>query len=134
MRHSRLLILLLSLPLFLFVGATSAGAATVSSVDVVSATLVAKGAGAQVVLTGSCDAGESGVFSATVTQAVGNHVAQGSGYVVLTCTGETQEATVLVMANVSGAPFHVRVALVSAGIVWGCCSSVSTAEVVHIRR
>jgi hypothetical protein len=151
MKHSRLLILLLSLPLFLFVGTTSVAAATVPSVaaatvpsvaaatvpsvDVVSATLVAKGAGVQVVLTGSCDAGAgAGVFSATVTQAVGNRVAQGTGYVVLTCTGEPQEATVLVTANVSGARFHVRDALVSASIVFGCCSSVSTAEVVRIVR
>jgi hypothetical protein len=134
MRHSRLFILLLSLPLFLFVGATSVGAATVPSVDIVSATLVAKGAGVQVVLTGSCDAGESGVFSATVTQAVGNQIAQGTGDVVLTCTGETQEATILVTANVSGARFHVGDALVSASIVFGCCSSVSTAEVVRVAK
>jgi hypothetical protein len=134
MRHSRLLILLLSLPLFLFIGVTSASAQTVPSVNVVSATLLAKGAGVQVVLTGSCDAGDLGTFSATVTQASKNRVAQGSGYVNLTCTGETQEATIVAVAGGSGAPFHVGAALVGASIVFGCCSSVSTTEVVRIVR
>jgi hypothetical protein len=134
MRLSRLFILMLGLPLFLFVGATSASAATAPSVSIVSATLIAKGAGVQVAVTGSCDAGESGVFSASITQAVGSHVAQGSGDVVLTCTGEPQEATILVTPDVSGAPFHVGDALAGASIVFGCCSTVSTSEVARIAR
>ncbi len=77
MRRSRLLILLLGLPLLLFAGPVAASAATVSSLDVVhSATLVAKGAGVQVGLSGTCDVGESGVFGATVTQSVGNRIVE----------------------------------------------------------
>lgn len=87
-----------------------------------------------VVLNGSCDAGESGVFSATVTQAARSRVASGNGFIALTCTGETQQAKFVVAASGSGAPFHVGTALVSAGIVFGCCSGVSTTEVVRITR
>jgi hypothetical protein len=134
MRRSRLLIVLLSLPLLLLAGTTAVRAQTTSTVNIESATLVAKGAAAQVVFTGTCDAGEIGVFGATVTQAVGNKVAQGTGFVVLTCTGEPQEATVLVTANVNGARFHVGDALVSASIIFGCCTSVGTSETVRIAR
>ena len=134
MRSSRLLILLLSLPLFLFFGTTSASATTAPSVTIVSATLIAKGAAVQVVVTGSCDAGESGVFNAAITQARGNHVAQGSGFVVLTCTGDLQEATIVVTPDINGTTFHVGDALVSASIIFGCCSSVSTSEVARIIR
>jgi hypothetical protein len=134
-KKSRLYILLFSLSLLLTVlGVRTASAQTAPSINIVSVTLLAKGAGVQVVLNGSCDAGESGVFSATVTQAARNRVASGSGFIALTCTGETQPAKFVVAASGSGAPFHVGTSLVSAGIVFGCCSGVSTTEVVRIAR
>jgi hypothetical protein len=135
MSRSRLLILLLGLPLLLLAGPVAANAATVSSIDIVdSATLVAKGAGVQVALSGTCDVGETGVFGVTVTQAVGTRIAEGSGFVVVTCTGEPQQVTVLVVADVAGRPFHVGDALVTASLTSGCCTQISTQEVVRIRR
>ncbi|MEU4712435.1 hypothetical protein AB0F73_02010 [Micromonospora purpureochromogenes] len=135
MSRSRFLILLLGLPLLLLVGSAPASAATGSSMDILdSVTLVAKGAGVQVEVTGTCDAGDSGVFSVTVTQAVGSRIAQGSDYVVVTCTGEQQQVAVLVVADVDGTSFRVGDALVSASLIWACCSNSSTQEVVRIRR
>jgi hypothetical protein len=135
MSRSRLLILLLGLPLLLLAGPVAANAAAASSLDVVdSATLVAKGAGVEVGLSGTCDVGESGVFAATVSQTVGTHLAGGSGFVVVTCTGEPQQVTVLVVADIAGRAFHPGDALVTATLTFGCCTQISTQEVVRIRR
>jgi hypothetical protein len=134
MYRSRLLIPMLVLPLLLLAGPAAASAATISPIDVDSVTLVAGGAGVQVELTGTCDVGESGVFSATVTQAIGRRIAQGSDFAVVTCTGEQQQAAVLVVAEVGGASFRIGHAVVTASLTWGCCTQISTDEVVRIRR
>jgi hypothetical protein len=135
MSRSRLLILLVGVPMLLLAGSASASAASVSSIDIVdSVTLVAKGAGVQVALNGTCDVGESGVFGTTVTQAFGKGVAEGSGFVVVTCTGEQQQVTVVVAADIGGRPFHVGDALVTGSLTFGCCTQISTQEVVRIRR
>jgi hypothetical protein len=133
MRRYRFLGLLLAAPLLLAVPAP-ASAAVVPSIDVTAATLLANGAGVQLELTGTCDVGESGVFSATVTQSTGRHVAQGTGFTVVTCTGEPQQATVIVAADVTGVAFRTGDALVDASLIFGCCTGVSTQEVIRLRR
>jgi len=130
------MIVLLALSLLGVGAATPAGAQTVTSIDVVSATLVAKGAALDVNLTVTCEAGASGSAGATVTQRSGNVIMQGSGSATFVCTGEPQTVTVRVVAAAGGAPFRSGDAVVSAYVI-ACsfeCQSASTNETVRVGR
>lgn len=137
MKHLHRLTLLLASPLFLLATPTPASAAPAASVDIESVRLLAHGAGLQLDLTGTCDAGtaEDGSITATVTQKAGRRVAQGDGSAYpLTCDGDRLRATVIITADVSGGPFHVGDALVAASLASGCCNAASVQEVVRIGR
>lgn len=115
----------------------SAIATGIPAISVNSATLVAKGAAVQVVFTVTCGARDDGIISTTTTQAVEERVAQGTQGVVLKCTGKPQHASVVAAANVNGAPFFPRIALVMAHVS-DCpganCTEASTNKVLIIRR
>ena len=129
MSRSRIVFLLLVLPLLIVAAPASANAVTPSPLDIGSARLVADGAGVRVAFTGTCDAGETAVAGfQTITQAVGNRIAKGSGGVVFQCTGQPQPLSALAVADVIGAPFRVGTALVTATLGWGCCTQV---QAVH---
>ncbi len=137
-RSITIIALLLGLPLPFLTAAVPASAASVPAITVNSATLVANGAGVQLGLTATCGAGDIGGINATITQAVGNHIAQGSiTPISFTCTGAPQPISAVAAANVNGAPFRTGVALVMASLS-DCpganCTNVSTDKVVRIQR
>jgi hypothetical protein len=116
---------------------TSASAVGIPAISVNSATLVADGAAVRVVFTATCGAGDSGIFSSTITQAAGDRVAQGGNqFVGFNCTGKPQQLSYLFAANVNGAPFHLGVAVVQANIS-DCpganCTGASTDKVLRIK-
>ncbi|MFJ8685843.1 hypothetical protein [Micromonospora wenchangensis] len=137
-RRSTAMFLALVLPLFVFVGATPAVAAT-PTLKISSVTLVAKGAGVRLDYVVSCDEGSSGELHATITQAVGNRIAYGSvpQYKLWTCTGQTQPLSALIPADVAGVPFRTGEALLFAWIA-SCpganCEYAETEQVVRIVR
>jgi hypothetical protein len=115
----------------------SASATGIPAISVNSVTLVARGAAVQVVFTVTCGARDDGIVDTTTTQAVDEHVAQGTQGVVLKCTGKPQQASVVAAANVNGAPFFRRIAVVMAH-VQDCpganCTQASTNKVLTISR
>jgi hypothetical protein len=95
----------------------SASATSNLSIRADSATLVANGAAIRVVFTITCPAGPGGTAGASITQAAGEGVAQGTTQPLgFTCTGEPQQESALATATVGGAPFHAGVALVTANV------------------
>jgi len=106
-------IALLGLSLFAVLAPTPASAA--SSVDVTSATLVARGVAVDLTLTVTCQAGMSGGSELILRQRSGDRVAIGSGWAPITCTGEPQAVTGRVYADGGGLVFHKGVALASGG-------------------
>jgi hypothetical protein len=129
------IILLLALPLLGVVVATPASAQTTPTVDVTSATLVARGAAVDVRATVTCEAGSSAFLGVNVRQRSGNRIAQGGGSKSFTCTGLPQTITVRV-GNFTDVPFRVGEALVET-FLQACngfeCQSVETSETVRIR-
>jgi hypothetical protein len=115
----------------------SASATSTPSISVDSVTLVANGAAIRVVFTATCGAGDDGIIGLTTTQAVGDHVAQGTPQTVLKCTGKPQHVSALAAANVNGAPFRPGIALVMASMS-DCpganCTGASSDKVLDIRR
>ena len=115
--------------------AVAAVAAPTLTVD--SAALVADGAGVRVQLTATCAAGDEGGATPTVTQAAGDRVAQGVKALGFICTGAPQQLSVLVVADVRGAPFHAGTALVTADLS-DCpganCEHATAERVLRIRR
>jgi hypothetical protein len=101
--------------------AVPASAQTTYTVDITSATLVAKGAGVEVELTLTCPAGASLYPNVSVTQRSGQGMAQSfqNRSSSLSCTGLPQTMTVLVVAK-PGPSFGVGEAVVSADIVIFC--------------
>jgi hypothetical protein len=100
------LVALLALVVALFATAGSASAAT-ATIQVGSGTLVARGAAVDVPVTVSltCDEGfTSGFVNLFLSQAQGRTLATGGGSAQVSCTGETQTATIRVFAD--SAPFH----------------------------
>jgi hypothetical protein len=85
------------------------------------ATLVAKGAGVDISVTASCSGPEvvSGTISVLLTEAVKNGVATGDGEAGIDCTGTTQTAEILVIAQ-SGKAFTKGTAVASGNI--GACT------------
>jgi len=114
----------------------SATAASIPAISVNSATLVANGAAIRVVFTATCGKGDDGGVNSTTTQAVGDHVAQGTTQTGFTCTGTPQQLSALAAANVNGAPFRPGIAVVMASVS-DCpganCTGASTNKVLSIR-
>jgi len=69
-----------------------------------SATLVAKGAGANVLVTASCSgtAGNSGQVFVSLSERVGGAITLGFGQTIFECTGASQQVQVLVTAGATG--------------------------------
>ena len=119
----------------------AASATSIPAISVNSATLVADGAAIRVAFTATCGAGDDGIFSSTTTQAVGDHVAQGTIGVptgtAFKCTGKPQQISFLAAANVNGAPFRPGIAVVQASLS-DCpganCTGASRDKVLGIRR
>jgi hypothetical protein len=128
MRHRLLaLLLLLGLPLLAVGVATPASAQTAPSVEVSSATVVARGAALDLTATVTCGAGYIGYLSINVTERSGSGIAQGYGSTSFVCTGEPQTVTVSLIAQGSGAPFRVGTAVLNASIS-ACSPDYSTCQ------
>ncbi|MEH0928294.1 hypothetical protein [Micromonospora sp. CPCC 205558] len=132
------MIMALVLPLLVLVGAAPAAAAA-PTLKVKSVTLVAKGAGVRLDVVVTCDEGSSGELRGTITQAAGNRIANGSvpQYRVWTCTGQSQQLSTLIPADVAGAPFHTGEALLLM-VAYACpganCEEARAEQVVRIVR
>ncbi|SCG53779.1 hypothetical protein [Micromonospora halophytica] len=113
MRRIMTTIALLGLSLFVLLAPTPASAA--STVDVTSATLVARGVAVDVTITVACPAGMSGGVELSLRQRSGNGVAYGSGWAPVACTGEPQEVTGRVAAQADGEIFRNGETLVNVG-------------------
>src|SRR6266704_1960801 len=114
--------------------------ADVTSIQGLSAQLVAKGAEVDVTVTFTCTAGDTvaapqgafgGGLSASVQQAV-SKTQQAAGFGSgggQTCTGSPQTGVVKVLANVPGPPFRIGPAVVNASVTscgtTGCFSATS---------
>ena len=114
MRRIVTILILAGLSVTGFVGASPASAQVTPTVDITSATLIARGAALEVTYTVTCEAGLQGFVSASITQRVGPRIAQGSGGTSFTCTGSPQTVTVLATAfGGGGAPFRQGTAVTS---------------------
>ncbi|MBG6099774.1 hypothetical protein ACLQ3D_21145 [Micromonospora vinacea] len=132
------MILALVLPLLVLVGAAPAAAAA-PTLKIKSVTLVAKGAGVRLDFVVTCDEGSYADLRGTITQAAGNRIANGSvpEWRLWDCTGQSQPLSVLIPADVAGAPFHTGEALLLM-VVYACpganCEEVRAEQVVRIVR
>ncbi|CCH20161.1 hypothetical protein [Micromonospora lupini] len=114
MRRSTATIALLGLSLFVLLTPSPASAA--STVEVTSATLVARGVAVDVTLTVTCDPGLSGATELIIRQRSGNRVAYASGWAPLNlCTGEPQVVTGRAWVEGGGLVLKPGVALISGG-------------------
>lgn len=131
------IIVLLGIPLLAVGMAAPVSAQTMPTIDITSATLVAKGAAVDVSVTVTCEAGASGSVGTTITQRSGNTVMQGSGSTSFVCTGEPQTVTVRTVAEVGGPPFKsgeaVAHAFANACGEFGC-EFASTDETIRIGK
>jgi hypothetical protein len=113
----------------------AAGATITPSISVNSVTLVANGAAIRVAFTATCGAGDDGSVGSTTTQAVGEHIAQGSPGTQFTCTGKPQHMSAVGAANVNGAPFRRGIAIIQASVT-DCpganCTGASINKVLSI--
>ncbi|WP_433262622.1 hypothetical protein ACQPWR_23585 [Micromonospora vinacea] len=114
MRRIITTIALLGLSLSVLLAPTPASAA--SSVEVTSATLVARGVAVDITLTVTCPAGLSGATELIVRQRSGDRVAYASGWAPLnSCTGEPQAVPGRAWVEGGGLVLHKGVALISGG-------------------
>ena len=125
----------------LLVGSATAASATHTVELADTGTLVAKGAGALVPVTVTCEPSTFPPFpfpgpggssvSVSLTQRSGNRVAQGFGGTSVTCDGTTQTVNVLLTA--SQAPFKQGTALATATMfhcdATGCHTASDTEEI-----
>ena len=137
-RRFTALVLFFELMLVGVVLATPANAQVPPIVEVSpEATLVADGAAVDIVVAGTCEAGQTLFVGLTVTQAVKKSFAQGNGSSSIPCTGEPESVTVRAIARADLAPFRTGSALVS-GNVTVCdpfCRFVSlSGQEVRIRK
>ncbi|MGB2571677.1 hypothetical protein ACPFP2_24975 [Micromonospora citrea] len=114
MRRIMTTIALLGLSLFVLLAPTPASAA--NTVDVTSATLVARGVAVDVTVTVVCPASTSGSIELSLRQRSGSGLAYGSGWAPVHCTGEPQEVTARVTAQESGEIFRNGETLVTGGL------------------
>jgi len=120
-RYLTAVILLLGIPSFALAIASPAGADAPPAVEIVSATLIARGAAIDVALSVSCEAGvdptsANAAVSVFITQAVGRRVASGQNGTQFSCTGQPQTPTIRVVAQGSGAAFKKGEAVMLAGL------------------
>jgi len=118
--------------------AASAQSIPVPTISVDSVTVVANGAVIRVVFTASCVAGRTtGTISSTITEAAGNHIAQGTTLPFgFTCTGKPQQVSGLAPADVNGVPFRPGIAFVQASALYcpgANCSNASTDKILSIQ-
>ncbi|MCG5445209.1 hypothetical protein NIE79_003654 [Micromonospora sp. NIE79] len=114
MRRIVTAIALLGLSLTVMLVPTPASAA--STVEVTSATLVARGVAVDITLTVTCPAGLSGATELIVRQRSGDRVAYAGGWAPLnSCTGEPQAVTGRAWVEGGGLVLHKGVALISGG-------------------
>ncbi|WP_435207303.1 hypothetical protein [Micromonospora sp. bgisy143] len=114
MRRITTITALLGLSLVALLTPTPASAA--STVDVTSATLVARGVAVDITLTVTCDPGLSGATELIVRQRSGDRVAYASGWAPLdSCTGEPQTVTGRAWVEGGGLALNPGVALISGG-------------------
>ncbi|MGI5519582.1 hypothetical protein ACQEUX_01320 [Micromonospora sp. CA-259024] len=113
MRRTLTTIALLGLSLVALLTPTAASAA--STVEVTSATLVARGVALDVSLTVTCPAGMSGGTELIIRQRSGNKVAYASGWGPASCTGEPQIVTGRAWVEGGGLVLKPGVALISGG-------------------
>jgi len=99
------IVLLMALPLTGVVVTAPVSAQTPPTIDITSATLIAKGAAVDVGLTVNCEVGYSYYYSGvTLTQRSSKLIAQGSGSSseIVTCNGQPQTVTARVTASANG--------------------------------
>jgi hypothetical protein len=116
-------------------GAAPASAAPTESVDIVSATRVAKGAAVDLATVVVCESGYSAFVFGTVTQRSGNTVAQGYGGTQVACTGAEQTVVLQVLAQSGGGAFKKGTAIASAELQVCTefeCRFVQTSETIKI--
>ncbi|MEU4554754.1 hypothetical protein [Micromonospora violae] len=114
MRRIITTIALIALSLSVVLSPTPASAA--STIDVTSATLVARGVAVDITLTVTCPAGLSGATELIVRQRSGNRVAYASGWAPLSsCTGEPQTVPGRAWVEGGGLALNRGVALISGG-------------------
>ncbi|NJC11160.1 hypothetical protein F4558_000986 [Micromonospora profundi] len=110
MRRITTTIALLGLSLFALLTPSPASAA--STIEVTSATLVAKGVALDITLTVTCPAGMSGGTELIIRQRSGNTVAYASGWAPLSCAGEPRTATGRAWVSEGGRVLHNGEALI----------------------
>ena len=116
-------------------GATPASAAPTESIEIVSATRVAKGAAVDLATVVVCESGYSAFVSGSITQRAGRTIAQGYGGTQVACTGAEQAATVRIVAQSGGAAFKKGTAIASAELQLCTefeCRFVQTSETVTV--
>ncbi|MEU7801182.1 hypothetical protein [Micromonospora arborensis] len=114
MRRIITAIALLGLSLSVALAPTPASAD--SSIEVTSATLVARGVAVDITLTVTCQPGLSGATELIVRQRSGDRVAYAGGWAPLSgCTGEPQAVQGRAWAESGGLVLHKGVALISGG-------------------
>jgi hypothetical protein len=138
MRHRLFaIILMLGIPLVGVVAATPVSAQTTLTVEVTSATLVAKGAAVDVELTVACEVGSSSSVFLRLSQRSGHRITQGSQNTAFSCTGQSQIVTVRVVPDAGLAPFKTGDAVL-AGTAQACtefgCQFAGIDEIVHIGK
>jgi hypothetical protein len=104
------------------------------SIEVMSARLLAKGAGVEVTVEYQCPFGTASL-SLRVSQRAGSAVTQGFGGEEVSCTGAPETTTVIVVPD-GGRPFKVGAAIVEAEL-FSCsffCGSVQDDEEVRVSR
>jgi hypothetical protein len=98
--------------------------------------LTAGGAAVDVPVTVACS-GRDGFLSLTLTQRVGNRIAQGSGWASVACVGQTQRLLLRVVAFGGGPAFRAKPALADASAS-ACndlyCFNDQASEVIDVRR
>ena len=105
-------------------------------VQVVSATVVSRGAAVDVTLEVTCNSPFGADVFVTVTQRSGSGIARGSAFESVGCTGSGEQVVIRVPAS-AGRAFKQGTAVVSAEI-FGCnnvtCGSETDSEVVELTK
>lgn len=100
------------------------------------ATLVAKGAGADVSVTTQCSGAPSASASVTLTERVGKGIASGFASAEVGCTGASQTVTILVTAEAGGKAFDKSTAIAQ-GVIEACspftCGTAQDQETITIK-
>lgn len=128
------LAILIGLPLSTSLAAAPAMAQVTPSVEVSSATLVAKGAAADFHLVVSCVVGSVPFINLSVVQKAGNKVTQAFGSASFTCEAETQSLTVTATVQAGLPAFKPAEALVQGGMQIPGFPSASIKETLKLAK